>query len=356
MAAPNIDMRLSNSLLLSDSSSTEPLISAAFHSLGHNIITSYDSTATTLTATDRVGLTASEVVETTVTLAGGTTPTLRLLPFSPAVNAGDPAWVGTIGATDQRGAPRVAGGRIDIGAYELQAPTGAPAFWLGDLDGANDPLPGYSNDPAILLTFPLQGDEEEPAWLDVWSSDLPGTPTLLASHPDGEATAVLTVSGPDGEKHLAGRLVNAVGASDAVATAVVVLDRVPPRGQLAYPQTPAPRPGVGATVIEIAADGPADGTGSPVARHEVAARWLGSPGGEFAAVGDLLTSPSLPLWPDRAGTYVLRSELTDGAGNRVQTLHDDRPVTFDGDIQRPYKKGVATPHRRGVATPVHQNK
>jgi hypothetical protein len=48
---------------------------------------------------------------------GGPTQTMALLPGSPAVDTGD-----NIGAPvlDQRGYPRIVGGRIDIGAYEVQ--------------------------------------------------------------------------------------------------------------------------------------------------------------------------------------------------------------------------------------------
>ena len=60
---------------------------------------------------------------------GGATMTHALLPGSSAINAGDPAAVaGTSGVPvhDQRGAPftRVYGGRIDIGAFELQSTGG----------------------------------------------------------------------------------------------------------------------------------------------------------------------------------------------------------------------------------------
>jgi hypothetical protein len=53
---------------------------------------------------------------------GGPTQTMALLPGSPAVNAGSNAFV-TPGATDQRGLPRIAGGTVDIGAFESQNPT-----------------------------------------------------------------------------------------------------------------------------------------------------------------------------------------------------------------------------------------
>src|SRR4029079_10316214 len=66
---------------------------------------------------------------------GGPTLTHALLPGSPAINAGDPAaaaGVDGVPMTDQRGAPftRVYGGRIDIGAFELQ-PTD---YILGDFN------------------------------------------------------------------------------------------------------------------------------------------------------------------------------------------------------------------------------
>jgi hypothetical protein len=55
---------------------------------------------------------------------GGPTQTHALLAGSPALNTADPSGckdtAGTLLATDQRGSPRTAGGRCDIGAYELQ--------------------------------------------------------------------------------------------------------------------------------------------------------------------------------------------------------------------------------------------
>jgi hypothetical protein len=55
---------------------------------------------------------------------GGATPTHALLPGSPAINQGNPAFVPPP-ATDQRGAGfnRVINGRVDMGAYEFQPPS-----------------------------------------------------------------------------------------------------------------------------------------------------------------------------------------------------------------------------------------
>jgi hypothetical protein len=45
----------------------------------------------------------------------------RLQAGSPAIEAGDPAFVPAVGETDFAGSPRVVGGRVDCGAYEFAA-------------------------------------------------------------------------------------------------------------------------------------------------------------------------------------------------------------------------------------------
>jgi hypothetical protein len=64
---------------------------------------------------------------------GGPTQTMALKTGSPAINAGDPNYLSDTSNPllyDQRGPGfnRVAGGRLDIGAYELQAPQPATSF------------------------------------------------------------------------------------------------------------------------------------------------------------------------------------------------------------------------------------
>ena len=49
---------------------------------------------------------------------GGPTPTMALLPGSPAIDAGSDALIAAGVTTDQRGAPRINGTSVDIGAYE----------------------------------------------------------------------------------------------------------------------------------------------------------------------------------------------------------------------------------------------
>ncbi|MCA9232087.1 MAG: hypothetical protein KDA57_15670 [Planctomycetales bacterium] len=80
-----------------------------------------DITATS-DGTDPTAL--ASILDTTLANNGGSTLTHALLPGSPAIDAGNAA-IASPPANDQRGAPfaRIAGGTIDIGAYELQSLT-----------------------------------------------------------------------------------------------------------------------------------------------------------------------------------------------------------------------------------------
>jgi hypothetical protein len=90
---------------------------------------------------------------------GGPTPTEALLPGSPAIDAGDPAGctdlLGTPLGADQRGVPRPgsAGGRCDVGAFELALPTvmtgtaavSSPSVTLSGSAANPDPRDGTVN-------------------------------------------------------------------------------------------------------------------------------------------------------------------------------------------------------------------
>jgi len=72
---------------------------------------------------------------------GGPTPTMALLPGSPAIDAGDP---NSFPATDQRGYPRPIGSAPDIGAFEY-----SPSFIAGNVLGLWPP------DQAAVFAGPL---------------------------------------------------------------------------------------------------------------------------------------------------------------------------------------------------------
>jgi probable HAF family extracellular repeat protein len=109
-----------NTIIAGDTAVSDPDIVGTISSLGHNLIG--DGTGGGgYAATDLVGTSDNPIDPKLGPLQdnGGPTPTLALLPDSPAIDAGDntyaPEW-------DQRGFryPRVVNGTIDIGAFEVQ--------------------------------------------------------------------------------------------------------------------------------------------------------------------------------------------------------------------------------------------
>jgi hypothetical protein len=102
--------------------STSPDLSGAFTSLGHNMV-EVKGNSTGLTDGvngDLIGTLSAPYLPNLGPLAnnGGPTPTLALLPGSPAIDAGDDSLAD---GTDQRGYARKGGLQVDIGAYEFDA-------------------------------------------------------------------------------------------------------------------------------------------------------------------------------------------------------------------------------------------
>ncbi|MEM8947310.1 MAG: choice-of-anchor Q domain-containing protein [Planctomycetota bacterium] len=98
---------------------------------------------------------------------GGPTPVHRLLPGSPAVDAGDPnaGGLGNVPGFDQRGFPfeRIENGvRIDIGSFEVQD----NILFIGDL--ATDPAAGFSTFFAALEESNLTPTTETIVFLPSW--------------------------------------------------------------------------------------------------------------------------------------------------------------------------------------------
>lgn len=104
---------------------------------------------------------------------GGPTRTHALASGSPALNAGDPGYAGPL-AYDQRGAgfPRVAGGRIDVGAFEAFAFAFEGFFApIANLPSLNSVRAGQ----AVPVQFSLGGDQ--------------GLSIVAAGYPKSEAIA-----------------------------------------------------------------------------------------------------------------------------------------------------------------------
>jgi hypothetical protein len=115
-------MSIAGSIIAGNAAASKPDISGFFTSGGYNLIG--DSTGGS-------GYAQTDILNVDPLIGdlqdnGGPTLTHALLPGSPAIDAGDPNPVDPP-EWDQRGPgfPRIVNGRIDIGAFEVQA-TGAP--------------------------------------------------------------------------------------------------------------------------------------------------------------------------------------------------------------------------------------
>jgi hypothetical protein len=107
-------LQMYDTILADNSASTAgPDLDGSITSLGHNLIGN---------STGGSGFAASDLRNVNPQLGplqdnGGPTQTMALLPGSPAIDAGHNA---NAPAYDQRGYPRIVGGTIDIGAFEVQ--------------------------------------------------------------------------------------------------------------------------------------------------------------------------------------------------------------------------------------------
>ena len=106
--------QIRNTIVAGNSAGVGPDLDGALTSLGHNLIGDTDGGS---------GFDATDLLNTDPRLGplqhnGGPTETMALLLGSPAIDAGDNT---DAPPTDQRGAPRIFNGTIDIGAYEVQA-------------------------------------------------------------------------------------------------------------------------------------------------------------------------------------------------------------------------------------------
>jgi autotransporter-associated beta strand protein len=128
---------------------------------------------------------------------GGPTPTIALLPGSAAIDKGDPAFNPNPSLpSDQRGFPRVANGRLDIGAFETQTPrslTIAVQRALQAIPATTDPTGRALRLVLDCINFSLQ-----PAfWVDETHLTVWGRWVFLADWAGVEAlTRIVNAHGP----------------------------------------------------------------------------------------------------------------------------------------------------------------
>ncbi|WP_165224841.1 choice-of-anchor Q domain-containing protein [Aquisphaera insulae] len=110
---------------------------------------------------------------------GGPTQTMAPLAGSPAIDAGDNALIPAGLAVDQRGAARIGGGTVDIGAYE-SGPVGVVVTTLADEDnGTADPAVGSGTSLREALAF-ANGEPSGVATI-TFAAGLTGTIALASS-------------------------------------------------------------------------------------------------------------------------------------------------------------------------------
>ena len=138
---------------------------------------------------------------------GGPTPTLALLPGSPAIDAGE---VLSGISTDQRGAPRPSSGAVDIGAFQDQGYTVAVASGSGQATTLGS---GFPNPLVAVLTE------------NYAASPIPGV-TLSFSAPASGATATLSagsgVTSTSGQVSITAVANNTAGGYTVTASAAGV--------------------------------------------------------------------------------------------------------------------------------------
>lgn len=107
-------LQIYDTILTDDTASADPDLDGSVISLGHNLFGNMSGGS---------GFVSNDLVNVNPQLGllqnnGGPTQTMALLPGSPAINAGDNTGAPTY---DQRGPgfPRIVGGTIDIGAFEV---------------------------------------------------------------------------------------------------------------------------------------------------------------------------------------------------------------------------------------------
>ncbi|WP_193213638.1 choice-of-anchor Q domain-containing protein [Luteolibacter marinus] len=138
---------------------------------------------------------------------GGPTPTVALLPNSPAIDAGLDGALPAGLENDQRGAgfPRIRDGRVDIGAVEANFPVvmdAANNSWLTPAVWDNDQVPSPANDyllapvgNTIMRTSPQGTIDGGTADFTGRSLTVPGGTSLLVKQQDGETASIRAGAG-----------------------------------------------------------------------------------------------------------------------------------------------------------------
>ncbi len=195
-------LQMHDTLLADNAADVGPDLDGGVTSLGHNLIGN---------ATGGSGFAASDLLNVNPQLGplqnnGGPTETMALLPGSPAINAGDNSGAP---AYDQRGPgfPRIVGGIIDIGAFEVQNGTTSQASSLAVAGFPSSIMAGSAGSFTVTA---LNADG---------SPDTSYTGTVLFTSSDGQAVlpANYTFTSADAGVHTFSATLKTAGAQSLTA-------------------------------------------------------------------------------------------------------------------------------------------
>ncbi|MBE9118155.1 DUF4347 domain-containing protein [Lusitaniella coriacea LEGE 07157] len=172
---------------------------------------------------------------------GGTTQIHALLPDSPALNGGSNALTGGA-TTDQRGANRIIGGTVDIGAFEadyLLVPTGTPQS--ADINAAfATPLSVQLTDGFTNTAYPFAGIDVTFAAPTSGASGSFGNGATLTTDANGIVTNPFTANDIGGTYQVTASAANITGATfDLTNVEPTVTTPVTPTNSTVTP-TPTP--------------------------------------------------------------------------------------------------------------------
>jgi hypothetical protein len=115
-------LTIANTIIAANTSTQVPAdVMGVFNSLGHNLIGRVDSKSSGWTKSDLTGTDAHPLNPKLSALGNFSGPTESIIPLagSPALRAGSVSLIPKGVTTDQRGLPRAIGGKVDIGAVEI---------------------------------------------------------------------------------------------------------------------------------------------------------------------------------------------------------------------------------------------
>ncbi|MGD2180221.1 DUF4347 domain-containing protein [Lusitaniella coriacea] len=222
---------------------------AIFNDSGNNFI-GQDTTGAFTTST-LVGTTANPLDPGIAPLGdyGGTTQTHALLPDSPALNGGSNALIPGGVTTDQRGANRIIGGTVDIGAFESQGFSLTPV--AGTTPQSTDVSTAFGTDLSVQLTENFANSAVPFAGLNVTfaaptsgASGSFGNGTTLATDANGIVTNPFTANDIGGTYQVTAMATNITGATFDLTNVEPTVTPTTPTVTPPTTPTVTPTPGV----------------------------------------------------------------------------------------------------------------